>query len=778
MKRVNILLVICALSQLPITFCHGENNTMTLWYEQPAKEWVQALPVGNGRLGAMVFGGTELERIQFNEDTLWTGIPRDYINPKALKTLPEVRQLLFEGKQKEAHKAAEDMMSVPLRQEAYQPFGDVHLRFPGHNRATEYRRELDLDEAVARVSYRVGDVTYLREVFSSAVDQVIVIRITADKPNQVSFAVSLDSPHSGVATKNRKAGSGALLTFTGQLGTRTNPKTREQRASILGFEARLKLEADGGELNVGGEEVTVTDADAVVLKLCGATSYESFNDVSADPGERCGVVMEAIAVKGYAELHRDHIADHQALFRRVSIDLGSSEAAKQPTDRRIKQFSVQEDPQLIALYLQYGRYLLIASSRPGSQPANLQGIWNQELQPPWDSKWTTNINAEMNYWPAEMGNLSECHEPLFDMLDDLVVTGGKIAREHYACRGWVLHHNTDIWRGAAAINASNHGIWMTGGAWLCQHLWLRYEYTRDEEFLAERAYPVLKKAALFFVDFLVEDPKTGWLISTPSNSPENGGLVAGPAMDHQIIRNLFSNCIKASEILGVDEELRVQLSDMRERIAPNQIGRHGQLQEWLEDKDDPENKHRHVSHLWGLHPGREITPLGTPELAEACKVTLSHRGDGGTGWSKAWKVNFWARLHDGNHAYKMLTELLSNSTLPNMFDTHPPFQIDGNFGGTSGITEMILQSHTGEIHLLPALPDALPQGAVRGLRARGAVEVDLVWKEGELDRANLKSLCGGRIGVRYRDRMVELDTQAGHRYVLDEGLNMLDDKRF
>ena len=475
-----------------------------------------------------------------------------------------------------------------------------------------------------------------------------------------------------------------------------------------------------------------------------------------------------LAGKTYEDLKNAHIADYQNLFQRVSIDLGVTDAVQQPTDERIKKFSQQHDPQLVALYYQYGRYLLISSSRPGSQPANLQGIWNDQLEPPWDSKWTTNINTEMNYWIAEMGNLSECHEPLFAMLEDLVITGGRVAREHYNCRGWVLHHNTDVWRGAAPINATDHGIWMTGGAWLCQHLWWRYEYTQDEEFLRNRAYPIMKGAALFFVDFLIEDPRTGWLISTPSNSPELGGLVAGPTMDHQIIRNLFSNTIAAAEILEVDEDFRELLREKIQRIAPNQIGRYGQLQEWLEDKDDPNEQHRHVSHLWALHPGNEITPLQTAELAEACKVTLQHRGDGGTGWSKAWKVNFRARLHDGNHAYRMLSELISKSTLPNMFDTHPPFQIDGNFGGASGINEMLLQSHTGEIHLLPALPDALPDGFIQGICVRGGFVVDLKWEDHKVKQLTILSKAGNPLRVRYLDQVSTIATEAGKTYQLDD----------
>ncbi|MBN1343531.1 MAG: glycoside hydrolase family 95 protein [Phycisphaerae bacterium] len=734
----------------------SSDDALELWYTQPAKEWVEALPVGNGRLGAMVFGAPDKERLQFNEDTLWTGRPCDYLNPGAAECLPKVRKLLFEGKQKEAEKVAMGLMSKPIRQMAYQPFGDLRLHFPGHEQVGDYRRSLDIDAAIARVSYRVGDTTFRREVFSSAPDQVIVVRITADKPGAVAFTATMDSPHTEART--RAVGKDQLA-LTGKV-----------KGHVLKFEARLRVGTDGGEAIVTDDGVTVKNADAATLTLAAATSYVNFQDVSGNPAARCDKTLAAIAGKDYAALRQAHVADHRGLFRRVAIDLGKTEAAEDPTDVRIKRFAERDDPALAALYFQYGRYLLIAASRPGCQPANLQGIWNDKLSPPWDSKWTTNINTEMNYWPAEMCNLSECHEPLFDMIDDLVVSGRKTAKVHYNCRGWVFHHNTDLWRGTAPINATNHGIWVTGGAWLCQHLWWRYAFTGDKDFLAKRAYPVMKEAALFFVDFLIEDPKTGRLISTPSNSPENGGLVAGPTMDHQIIRNLLGHCIEAGTVLGVDDDLRQKLTDIRARIAPNQIGRYGQLQEWLEDKDDPKSTHRHVSHLWALHPGCEITPRGTPKLAEACKVTLRHRGDGGTGWSMAWKVNFWTRLHDGQHAYKMLTNLISRSTLPNMFDTHPPFQIDGNFGGTSGITEMLLQSHTGRLDLLPALPKDWPTGSVKGLCARGGFEVGIEWKDGKLVAVTLLAKCGGTCKLRYGEKVVEFEAEPGKRYRLNGSL--------
>jgi alpha-L-fucosidase 2 len=747
---------------------------LVLWYERPATKWVEALPIGNGRLGAMIHGGLEDEDVQFNDDTLWTGRPHDYQHPGAAGHLGAIRKLLAEGRQREAEALAmKEFMSIPLRQKAYQPFGNLRLHFPGHNRAEDYRRALDLDSATARVRYRVGDARFERLALASHPDQAIVVRLSTDKPGALAFTARLDSPHP--RARSRRTGDGRLA-LAGQV-----------ESDGLKFEARLHVETEGGKVTHEAGQVRVEGADSALLVLAAATSFRNYRDIGADPAARCEEVLRKAAGKPFETIYQAHTEDHRRLFRRVAIDLGTSDAARLPTDQRLKQVARTDDPALAALYFQFGRYLLIASSRPGDQPASLQGTWNDQLKPSWDSKWTVNINTEMNYWPAEPANLSECHEPLFDLIDEVAATGRKTAQVHYNCRGWVLHHNTDLWRGSAPINNANHGIWVTGGAWLCQHLWEHYQFTGDRVFLERRAYPRMKEAALFFVDFLVKDPKTGWLISTPSNSPEHGGLVAGPTMDHQIIRALFASTAEAAGILGVDRELAATLDRIRGEIAPNLVGKRGQLQEWLEDRDDPKDRHRHVSHLWGLYPGSEINPRGTPALFAAARRSLVERGDGGTGWSKAWKINFWARLLDGDHAHTMLVEALAGNTYPNLFDAHPPFQIDGNFGGTAGIIEMLVQSQGGEVRLLPALPRAWPSGQVTGLRARGGLELDLAWRDGRATTALLRARTAGTCRLRpppgqqiarvlddgapitpqtAPDGALEIGATAGHAYTL------------
>ena len=755
----------------------GPKGELTLWWRKPAATWNDATPVGNGRLGAMVFGGVQTERLQLNEDTLWGAGPYDPSNPEALKVLPEVRKLIFAGKQAEATRLAARMMSKPLRQMPYQTVGSVYLKFAGHETAADYRRDLDLDSAVVRVSYTSGGVKYTREVLSSAVDQVVVMRLTADKPGKINFSAAFSSPQK--ATVKACAPDGLILTGIGGDANGVAGKVK--------FQSRLRVLTKGGETAADDEQVTVTAADSATLLISAATNYKNYKDLSADPVALARSCIAKAAARPYDKIRNDHLADYRKLFGRVVLDIGSSEAMKRPTDERILRFAEGDDPQLAMLYFQFGRYLLISSSRPGSQPANLQGIWNPHMRPPWESKYTININQEMNYWPAEMCNLAECHEPQLRMVTELVEGGSRTAKVNYGARGWVCHHNIDHWRATGPIDGTGWGMWPTGGAWMCQHLWEHYLYGGDVDFL-RKVYPVMKGAATFFLDTLVEHPKRKWLVTCPSISPEHGGLRAGPTMDSQILRDLFGNCIEASKVLGGDEEFIRKLRAARKRLAPMLIGKHGQLQEWIEDDDSPSDKHRHVSHLYGLHPSNQITRRGTPKLFAAARKSLEFRGDGGTGWSKAWKINFWARLEDGDHAYKMIEELIARSTYPSMLDRCPPFVIDANFGGASGVTEMLLQSHITapadgkapetdsgmdrEIHLLAALPKAWPTGSVKGLRARGGFGVDIAWKDGKLTEAAIRSNLGRACTVRYGQKVVRFNTSRGRTYRLDGELQI------
>ncbi len=929
--KINILLLLFAIH------LSSHSQPLNLWYKQPAAKWTEALPIGNGRLGAMVFGGVETDRIQFNEETLWTGEPRDYNRPGASNYLAEIRKLLFEGKQKEAEALAQekfmglqsgegkredwfkDMRAlkgltsdpskaafndnewkemtvpsyegweaaglagldgavwlrtsfelpehwigkdleldlnrirdqdftyingkligttqglnprkylipaadlqkgrniiaiqvlnyfdkggvagykdtsthiavypkdgsdknaislvkkwkyfiqsdepppVPHYQADYQPFGDLVLNCTDKSAVTGYKRELDITNAIARTSYTMNSVNYTRAYLASQPGQAVVIHLTASKTGSLSFEAVLSSPHKHASLK--------------KIDQHTISLSVQVKNSIMKGESYLRITSKGGSVNVMDNKIVVNKADEVTLYLAAGTNFKNYKDASGDPSAACKKALAGLASKTYNRVKAEHTREYQQYFNKFSIKFGDRSMDELPTNERLAGFANTADPTFAAIYVQYGRYLLISASRPGTQPPNLQGIWNDLLTPPWGGKYTTNINTEMNFWPAELLNLSPMHEPLFKMIEDLAEAGNKTASVYYNAPGWVLHHNTDIWRGTAPINASDHGIWLGGSGWMSHHLWEHYLFTQDKNFLAKRAYPLMKQAALFYNSFLITDPKTGWLISSPSNSPENGGLVAGPTMDHQIIRDLFSNVIKASEILQLDKSFRDTLSAKYKRIAPNQVGRYGQLQEWLQDVDDSSSKHRHVSHLWGMYPGAEINYDESPALMKAAKQSLLFRGDEATGWSLAWKINFWARFKDGEHAYKMVKMLISPAekngagSYANLFDAHPPFQIDGNFGGSAGIAEMLLQSHTKYIDLLPSLPKELPDGEVKGICARGGFVFNMKWKDGSLVKLDIVSTTGNDCLLRYGGKELLVHTKRGSLYSFDGSLS-------
>ncbi len=754
--------------------CNSQTeNDLKLWYKKPAAVWEEALPIGNGRLGAMIFGAPSVDHIQFNEETLWTGEPHDYSHTGAYRYLGPIRELLWHDRQKEAEELAlREFMSVPLRQQKYQPFGDLWISFPGHNRVENYKRELDISNAVCRTTYSINDTSFTREYIASNPGNLIAINLSAGKRHALTFDIILTSLHENTSVV---ATSDGFMTMSVKV-----------KNGVLTGTAMLKIKIAGGKILAMDNRLHIEKADEAMLQLVAATNFMNPRNAVSDPEARCSKYLTDLGKKPFRVLKSEHIADYQKYFKRFVINLGPSGKEDLPTDSRIRAVADNMDNSLAALYVQYGRYLMLSSSREGTYPANLQGIWNDKLEPSWDSKYTVNINTEMNYWPVEPLNIAECHEALFKMLNEVIPSGEKVAKEHYNARGWVLHHNTDLWRGAAPINASNHGIWPSGSGWLVQHFWEHFLYSRDVNFLAQKAWPAMRGAAMFYVDYLVEDPETGWLISTPSNSPENGGLVAGPTMDHQIIKSLFKACIEASEVLGKDKDFADTLKQILPRIAPYQIGKFGQLQEWLEDKDDPDNKHRHVSHLWGVHPGKEINWKETPELMEAAKKSLIARGDEGTGWSLAWKINFWARFRDGNHSWKMVQMLLrpqgqsktaasgggntGGGSYPNLFDAHPPFQIDGNFGGAAGIAEMLLQSHLDAIDILPALPDAIPNGYIKGMRARGGFEVEFGWTGGKLYSVKVTSKAGYPLSLRYGDKSFSSTTRKGQVLKFDGNL--------